>query len=180
MQAATRRSLTDVSMSDLQRKILDLKSDDLRSLSAEAMDDKIGSIIDQYLFQVRPLELNAVYRARRNTPGKIFSSASDLWYPPGTAVTQPSRLNDIGQVRFYGANMPNAAIFESRPKTGHIYTVLLARTKSSKVERLDVAFIGLERSYAPEVEHFGEQDTFFGVHRTFEIISVRKTTRSGC
>jgi hypothetical protein len=59
---------------------------DLRELSDEAVAHRIGQTIDQYPFQIRPLLLTGIYRARRNTPGEIFSRASDLWYPPGTAI----------------------------------------------------------------------------------------------
>src|SRR5262249_31505670 len=47
------------------------------------------------------------------------------WYPPATAVVRPSRLNGIGQVCFYGSNMPNAALLELRPQPGHVFTVVI-------------------------------------------------------
>jgi hypothetical protein len=106
------------------------------------------------------MQLNGVYRARPNKPGEVFSSASQLWYPPATAVVRPSRLNRIGQVCFYGSNMPNAALLELRPQPGNVFTVLLAGTRSGKVETLNVAFIGLERAHAPEVQHLTERDMF--------------------
>jgi hypothetical protein len=54
--------------------------------------------------------------------------------------------------------MPNTAIQELRPQPGNIFTVLMAMTR--QVETLNVAFIGLERSKAPEVQHFTEKDMF--------------------
>jgi RES domain len=106
------------------------------------------------------MQLNGVYRARPNKPGEVFSSASHLWYPPATAVVRPSRLNGIGQVRFYGSNMPNTALLELRSQPGNVFTVLLVGTRSGSVETLNVAFIGLERARAPEVQHLTERDTF--------------------
>jgi hypothetical protein len=154
------RSLSDVSIAELRRKISSLRNADLKPISTESMAQRIGAIIDQYMFQIRPLQLNAIYRARRNNPGEVFSSASQLWYPPAASVTRASRLNDVGEVRFYAANMPNAAVFESRPKAGDIFTILIARTLSWKIETLNVAFIGLERALAPEAQHLSDEDLF--------------------
>jgi len=56
--------------------------------------------------------------------------------------------------------MPNTAILELRPQPGNIFTILIARTRSSKIETLNVAFIGLERARAPDVQHLTERDMF--------------------
>jgi hypothetical protein len=57
--------------------------------------------------------------------------------------------------------MPNAALLELGPQhPGDVFTVLLAGTRSTKVEALNVAFIGLERARAPEVQHLTERDMF--------------------
>jgi hypothetical protein len=56
--------------------------------------------------------------------------------------------------------MPNAALLELRPQPGNVFTVLLAGTRSEKVETLNVAFIGLERARAPEIQHLTERDMF--------------------
>jgi hypothetical protein len=152
------RSLNDISIFELRNKIASLKRADLSKLSESAVAHRIGHIIDQYPFQVRPLQLTGVYRARANKPGEIFTSASQLWYPPADKVLHPSRLNGPAQVRFYASNMPNTAILELRPQPGNIFTVLMATTR--KIETLNVAFIGLERSKAPEVQHFTEKDMF--------------------
>src|SRR5262249_39233870 len=160
MTEQRRRSLSDISIRDLRSRIATLRRADLKTLSAEAAAYRIGRVIDQYYFQIRSMQLNGVYRARPNKPGGVFSSASQLWYPPATAVVRPSRLNGIGQVCFYGSNMPNAALLELRPQPGNVFTVLLAGTRSGKVETLNVAFIGLERARAPEVQHLTERDMF--------------------
>jgi RES domain len=154
------RSLSDISISDLRRRIKSLREADLKSLSFDATAHRIHAIIDQYMFQIRPLQLNAVYRARRNKPGEIFSSAKELWYPPASAITRPSRLNEAGEVRFYGANMPNTSLLELQPVDGDVFTILVAGTHSGKIETLNVAFIGLERALAPEVQHLTEADMF--------------------
>jgi RES domain len=160
MTEQRRRLLSDISIFDLRSRIASLRRADLKTLSAEAAAYRIGRVIDQYPFQIRSMQLNGVYRARPNKPGEVFSSASQLWYPPATAVVRPSRLNGIGQVCFYGSNMPNAALLELRPQPGNVFTVLLAGTRSGKVETLNVAFIGLERARAPEVQHLTERDMF--------------------
>ncbi len=154
------RSLDNISIVDLRRRIRSLRKADLRTLSDTAASFRIRHVIDQYMFQVRHLQLTGIYRARLNRPGELFSTASQLWYPPIEAVLRPSRLNGIGQVRFYASSTPNTAVFELRPKTGHAFTVLLATTSSRQVVSLNVAFIGLERSLAPEVQHFTDKDSF--------------------
>jgi hypothetical protein len=158
MTEKKKRSLSNISIFELRNRIASLKKVDLSKLSETAAAYRIGRIIDQYPFQVRPLQLTGVYRARANKPGEVFTSASQLWYPPVDKVLRPSRLNDPGQVRFYASNMPNAAILELRPKPGNIFTVLMATTR--KVETLNVAFIGLERSKAPEIRHLTDSEMF--------------------
>jgi hypothetical protein len=161
MTEQRRRSLNDISIFDLRSRIASLRRAKLKTLSAEAAAYRIGRVIDQYPFHIRSMQLNGVYRARPNKPGEVFSSASQLWYPPAKAVVRPSRLNGIGQVRFYASNMPNTASLELRPQhPGDVFTVLLARTRSRKVETVNVAFIGLERARAPEVQHLTERDMF--------------------
>ena len=130
------------------------------TLSDEAAALRIGRVIDQYQFQIKPLHLTGIYRARANKPGEVFSSASQLWHPPADKVLRPSRLNGLRQVRFYASNMPNTAIAELRPQPGNVFTVLLGVTRRRKLEKLDVAFIGLERSRAPEVQHLTANDIF--------------------
>lgn len=153
-------SLSKISIAALRQRIAILREADLREFAEEAAADCIKHVIDQYPFQLRPLHLTGVYRARANKPGEMFSSASELWYPPERIVRRPSRLNGIGQVRFYASSMPNTAVLELRPKSEDVFTILLARTRSGHVERLNVAFIGLERSLAPEVQHFTDRDLF--------------------
>jgi RES domain len=148
-----RRSLSDISISDLRSRIASLRRADLEKLSTEGAAYRIGRIIDQYPFHIRTLALNGLYRARANNPGEVFSSALQLWHPPADKVLRPSRLNGPGQVRFYASDAPNTAILELRPHPGNVFTVLLARTRSRKIETLNVAFIGLERSRAPEVRN---------------------------
>lgn len=158
--ADLRRSLDRISILDLRRRIASLQSADLATLNDAAAAYRIEQVIDQYPFQIRPLWLNAMYRARRNEPGEVFSSASQLWCPPANKVTRPSRLNGIGQVRFYASSMPNTAVFELGPKSGDTFTVLIARTRTGKLEALNVAFVGLERALSPEVQHFNKNDLF--------------------
>ena len=56
--------------------------------------------------------------------------------------------------------MPNTATLELRPNPDNVFTILIAGTRSGKLETLHVAFIGLERALAPEVQHFTERDLF--------------------
>jgi hypothetical protein len=154
------QSLGDVSIADLRSRVASLRRADLKKLSNEGAAYRVARIINQYPFQIRPLQLTGLYRARPNRPGEVFASASQLWYPPADKVLGPSRLNRPGQVRFYGSNMPNTAILELRPQPGNVFTVLLVTTRSRNLETLNVAFIGLERSLAPEVQHFDDSDMF--------------------
>jgi hypothetical protein len=56
--------------------------------------------------------------------------------------------------------MPNTALLELRPQPENVFTVLIARTRSGKVETLNVAFIGLERARARDVQNLAENDMF--------------------
>lgn len=154
------RSLGDVSILNLRRRISVLKRTDFKNLSDDATAYQIGRVIDQYPFQLRSLQLTGLYRARANRPGEIFSSASQLWYPPAESIVRPSRLNRVGDVRFYASNMPNAAMLELRSQSGDMFTILIARTRSGSVETLNVAFVGLERALAPELRNLTPEDSF--------------------
>jgi hypothetical protein len=144
----------------LRKRIRSLREADLGLLSDEAVATRVRRIIDQYHIQLRPLELTGVYRARINEGVTPFMRASDLWYPPASAVTRPGRLNKQGQRCFYAASVPNTAIYELHPIVGQTVTVLIASTRTGVVETLRVAFLGLERSLSPEVSHLGESNMF--------------------
>jgi hypothetical protein len=132
----------------------------MRALTDEAVAFRIKRIIHQYNFQTRPLVLTGVYRARPNEGTKLFSRAEELWYPPADRIIRPGRLNRPGQACFYGASMPNTAIYELHPAAGQIVTVLIAKTRSDLPETLQVAFLGLERCRAVDVGHITEHDMF--------------------
>ena len=155
------RSLGRISIHDLRRRITSLRNADFEQLPDEAVTERVKRIMDQYPFQLRPMVLSGVYRARTNPPGEIFSHARQLWYPPADCVTSLSRLNRAHQVRFYAANSPNAAMLELRPQEGSVITVLLATTRGAPfLELKNTVFIGLERSLAQEVRHLGPSDLF--------------------
>jgi RES domain len=154
------RALERVSLLDVSNRIKRLKSADLAKLSPAQLRNRIGRIIDDYPLQVRPLQSSGVYRARKNSPGGDFSHARELWYPPSALITRPSRLNGVGESRLYAASMPNTAILELKPEVGDLFTVLVARTKSRQLEALRVAFIGIERSLAPEIQSLTPDDIF--------------------
>ena len=97
-QINKRRSLSNISIFDLRRRIASLRRADLVTLSSEVVADRIGRVIDQYPFQIRSMQLNGLYRARSNKPGEVFSSASQLWYLLATAVVRPSRLKSVNCV----------------------------------------------------------------------------------
>src|SRR5438094_10302643 len=78
MTGQRRRPLSDISTFDLRSRIASLRRADLKTLSTEAAAYRIGRVIDQYPFQIRPMQLNGVYRASPNKPGEVFSSASQL------------------------------------------------------------------------------------------------------
>ena len=66
-------------------------------------------------------------------------------------MIKPGRLNGVGQVRLYAASMPNTTTLELKPQVGNVFTILVARTKSGMAETItNIAFIGVERSLAPE------------------------------
>jgi hypothetical protein len=51
-------------------------------------------------------------------------------------------------------------VLELHPKPGDMFTVLIARTRTGQAEMLNIAFVGLERALAPEVQFLGETDSF--------------------
>jgi hypothetical protein len=154
------RSLRHISLIDLRRRVRSLRDADLRALSNEAVAQRIARIIDQYPFQLRPLDLTGVYRARLNEGTTPFDRASQLWYPPAGAIMRAGRLNRAGQQCFYAASMPNTAMLELYLTAGQLVTVLIAGTRSGLAETLQAAFIGLERCTAADVDHLTEHDMF--------------------
>jgi hypothetical protein len=155
------RLMGRVSIHDLRQRIARLRRADMRFFSQEAVTARVARIIDQYPLQIRPWMVSGVYRARVNKPGVLFTSAGELWYPPQpNFVRNPGRLNKPGQVLFYAANMPNVAALELRVKPGDMVTVLVARTHSGNPVELRSAFVGLERSLAPEANALGSSDMF--------------------
>jgi hypothetical protein len=155
------RLMGRVSIHDLRQRITRLRRSDLRTLSQEAVAARVVRIIDQYPFQIRPWMVGGVYRARVNKSGVLYESAAELWYPPKPDfVRSPGRLNKPGQVLFYAANAPNTAALELRMKPGDMVTVLVARTRSGALEKLNTAFVGLERALAREVNTLGPSDRF--------------------
>jgi hypothetical protein len=161
MAERVKRHMDEISIHDLRRRVTQLRNVDLRTLPQEAVAARVARIIDQYPFQMRTWMVSGVYRARVNKPGVLFTSASELWYPPRPElVMRASRLNKPGQVLFYATNMPNVAAIELRVHPGDMVTVLVARTRSGTLEELNGAFIGLERSLAPEAKALGMSDSF--------------------
>jgi hypothetical protein len=159
---AKRHRLMDrVSIHDLRQRLTRLRRSDLRTLSQEALAARVARIIDQYPFQIRPWMVSGLYRARVNKPGVLFASAAELWYPPKLDfVRSPGRLNKSGQVLFYAANAPNTTALELRVKPDDMVTVLVARTRSGTLEKLNTAFVGLERALAREVNTLEPSDMF--------------------
>jgi hypothetical protein len=57
--------------------------------------------------------------------------------------------------------MPNTTMYELKPEVGDRFTVLVARTKNNRPELLrNLAFIGVERSLAPEIQQLRPDDIF--------------------
>ncbi len=158
---AKTRHMDGISIHDLRRRVEQLRTLDLRTITQEALATRVARLIHQYPFQTRPWGVSGLYRARVNKPGALFSNAGELWYPPRPGlVTSPSRLNRAGQIILYTANTPNTAAIELGVEPGDAVTVLVARTRSGAVEQLTTAFIGLERSLGPEAKALGPDDLF--------------------
>src|SRR5215204_4079623 len=119
-------------------------------LTHEQVNQRIGQIMDGYHTLVVPAQMSGLYRARKNVGDVPWQFASDLWYPPATAVRNRGRFNDPGSPVLYACNTATGAVFEIRPNVGDVITILIARAKSKVVE-LACAHIGLERSLAPEL-----------------------------
>src|SRR5215831_9452831 len=106
------------------------------------------------------------------------------WYPPATAVVRPSRLNGIGQVCFYGSNMPNAALLELRPQPRHVFTVVITLSSIHVTVALIVliekivatmALIAAQEVEISLVEHDPEQIVIYArrhPERTFHHVDL--------
>jgi hypothetical protein len=123
---------------------------DVRALSSQEVDRRIGRIMDGYRTVVIKAQMNGLYRARKNIGEEPWQSTSTLWYPPSSAVRNRGRFNEPGTSVFYACNRATGAIHEIHPTVGDVVTLLIARSKDRFAE-LDCAHIGLERSFAPEI-----------------------------
>jgi len=123
---------------------------DVRSLTDRQVAERIRIIMDGYSTMILPLQLNGVFRARKNEDAEPFRSASELWYPPAQLVRRRGRFNAPGETVFYASNRAPGAIFETRPATGDTVSLLMAQAREPFVE-LKCAHIGLERGLAPEL-----------------------------
>jgi len=156
-----KQPLNNISIFDIRRKLAALENINFSKLSDEQIAYRIRSLVDDYPWQLRRLELSGIYRARKNPDGTIYEHAKQLWYPDASFVKRPGRLNRSGQARLYAANMPNTAIYEQKLEVGQTYTVLLAGTRSGRIETLkNTLFIGIERSLAPEIASLTDSDIF--------------------
>jgi hypothetical protein len=123
---------------------------DVRSLSSQEVDRRIGLIMDGYRTVTITAQMNGLYRARKNVGDEPWTSTSDLWYPPASAVRRRGRFNEPGTSVFYACNRAPGAVHEIHPEVGDVITLLVVRSKEAFAE-LNCAHIGLERSLAPEV-----------------------------
>jgi hypothetical protein len=138
------------SRADLAVTLQRARGMDVRSLTSEQVDRRIGLIMDGYRTVVINAQMNGLYRARKNRGEEPWGSVSDLWYPPAAAVRTRGRFNEPGSSVFYACNRSTGAIYEIRPAVGDVITLLVVRSKEAFVE-LSCAHIGLERSLAPEI-----------------------------
>lgn len=147
--AGTER-LQNISYGDLVARLSRARAMDVRTLATEAIDRRIGTIMDGYHTVVIKAQMNGLYRARKNITEQPYQRVSDLWYPPASVVQTRGRFNEPGTSMFYASNRATTAVYELRPRVGDLITLLVIRTKKPFVE-LDCAHIGLERSLAPEL-----------------------------
>jgi hypothetical protein len=135
---------------NVSQRISRARQMDVRTLSAQQVAERMRIIMDDYRTMIIPVQLNGVFRARRNPDGDPFRSASELWYPPAKLIQRRGRFNSSGEPVFYASNRASGAVFEVRPAVGDMITLLIAATKEPFVE-LKCAHIGLDRSLAPEL-----------------------------
>jgi hypothetical protein len=96
------------------------------------------------------MELNGIFRARKNDGAAFFTNARELWHPPREVITRRGRFNDIGQPIFYGCSTANGAMIEVHPHAGDTITLLVARA-AGDFASLTAAHIGLDRCSAPQL-----------------------------
>jgi hypothetical protein len=142
--------LQNTTLREVKERVRRARNMDVRSLSVDQVTQRIGLIMDGYHTVVISVQLNGLYRARKNIEGKPFETVSELWYPPAAAVRSRGRFNEVGVPVFYACNRVPGAVIEIQPQIGDLITVLVVKTKEPFVE-LQCAHIGLERCLAPEI-----------------------------
>ena len=168
----TYNRLRSIGYTDLSARINRLLTCDCSRLTHEQIESRVRRIADGYATKTAIVGSNGVFRARVNDGRDVFTSASELWYPPA-AVVREGRFNRARSSRFYASNIPHAAVLEVRPKVGDFVTVLYAATHADTVWQL--THIGLqhlrEGHKATNLTSLRENEEFLaalqktGVHR---------------
>ena len=147
------KRLRGTNLYDLKERIRQVRALDLSTASDEAIEARIGRIMDGYITNCLSVVTNALFRARPNSEAALYNNVAELWYP--RIVTKRNRFNEAGSPLFYVSNTARGAIFEVRPEVGGLITVMEVRTKQ-RVVRFDTAHIGLEECKAPAMLRSGE------------------------
>lgn len=134
-QTETYNRLRSISYTDLSARINRLLTCDCSRLTHDQIESRVRRIADGYATKTAIVGSNGVFRARVNEGRDLFSSASELWYPPA-AVVREGRFNRALSPRFYASNIPHAAVLETRPEVGDFVTVLYAATHCDTIWHL--------------------------------------------
>jgi hypothetical protein len=95
-------SLNDMKTSDLLQRLENYKKVDLQRISDEELSSLTSETIPSFsLLTVRFSEGTKLYRVRSKKPGQLYTSKSDVWYPPPEYVTKRQRLNEAGESILY-------------------------------------------------------------------------------
>ena len=162
-QTETYNRLRSISYTDLSARINRLLTCDCSRLTHDQIESRVRRIADGYATKTAIVDSNGVFRARVNEGRDLFSSASELWYPPA-AVVREGRFNRALSPRFYASNIPHAAVLETRPEVGDFVTVLYAATHCDTIWHL--THIGLqhlrEGHKATNLTSLRENEEFLG------------------
>lgn len=155
------KRLQKLSLYDLKELIRQARAMDLANISSEAIDARIGKIMDGYQTNRLTVMMNGVFRARCNEGTELYTNTSQLWYPKPEFVKERGRFNETSKPVFYVSNTARGAMFEVRPTTGQLITLLETKTKQPFV-KFDTAHIGMEECEAPAMVDAGKTKLLHG------------------
>jgi len=138
--------LESKSFEEIENKINEFRSLNLKDLSIEQIKSKIHNIILGHLRKTYKVNPEGLTRGRKNINNQIFSSKDDLWYPNWDIIPKKdqklNRCNDLGEKMFYVSTETDTVICELQLEKGDIFTIADFFPKTSNLNAI-VQAIGI-------------------------------------